>query len=344
MYKNQLTVGYSTDNNLLKNQRDNTEIIKKYTSRKLKQGVPSETQKYNEYLTYQQPILDELNYIADKSKNNDVEKLKKNYYTLENLRLKKEKEMKDKVDREVKDNTVKEMIKKDLFENTTFIKSNDATPGINTNLEMENKAARVLQAAINRAQIQQTENKINQIIKEEESAVKIEKAILDKVKRNRAKKELFQNKETKGELKIQLFQEPKNNYEKIKNELINKKGVQLKSPDENYEKIKNELINKKGVQLKSPDDTKIKTAAARVLQAALKRAEIQPLYRAGAEYQREVAKKDAEREKKISDINKAIESKSESLSNIPRNKRGRPKGSKDTFKRMPKTKTRTLNL
>ena len=82
--------------------------------------------------------------------------------------------------------------------------------------------------------------------------------------------------------------------------------------------------------MKSPDDTKTKTAAAKVLQAALKRAEIQPLYKAGAEYQRvaKVNQEDTE-EKKSSEVKK---------------KAGRPKGSKDTFKRMPKTKTRILNL
>lgn len=153
MYKNPLTVGYSTDDNLLKNQRDNAEIIKKYTSRKLKQGIPTETQKYYEYLTYQQPILDELIQASDKMNNDNAEKLKKNFYVLENLRIKREKDMKDKVDREVKDNTVKEMIKKELFEDTSFIKSDDKTPTINTNLDMENiknKAARVLQAQLPR--------------------------------------------------------------------------------------------------------------------------------------------------------------------------------------------------
>lgn len=222
MYKNPLNNGDISDNNSLKNQRDYRPMIDKY--KKKLPIKPTELQKYYQYLTYQQPILDEANYIAERMRTEDINKKNDDYNFIEDLKKKREEEMKKLAKNE-------EMIKaqKDsLFEPTP--KNDDLTPVIVSNIELEmprSAAAAELfgdgggdnypfdEASIadtipkkkevfefsreeeekekkSKAKKKREGRKKNKeaIRREDEAAVKIENAILAKVKRNRAKKEL----------------------------------------------------------------------------------------------------------------------------------------------------------
>jgi hypothetical protein len=56
MYKNPLNNGDISDYNSLKNQKDISKMLNKYKKKLPTQ--PTELQKYYQYMTYQQPILD----------------------------------------------------------------------------------------------------------------------------------------------------------------------------------------------------------------------------------------------------------------------------------------------
>jgi len=221
MYKNPLNNRDLSDYNSLKKQRDYGSIIKKYENKKL-QTEPTELQKYYQYLTYQQPILDELNYVAERMRNEDI----------------KTKTLKE-----------KDVSREDLFDNASIVKNDDPTPIINSSLEMEYptepqpepqiiKNTPITQSLMNglfgdgdegdadfnmsiadtvpikeekfelskegekksKAKKKRDGRKKAKEIKakEEESALKIENAILEKVKRNRAKKELISLKMDKA--------------------------------------------------------------------------------------------------------------------------------------------------
>jgi hypothetical protein len=273
MYKNPLNNGDLSDYNSLKNQQDNGKIIKKYQSRKLK-TEPTELQKYYQYLTYQQSILDELNYVAQRMKDENIQKQKEDFNFIEDLKLRREKTMQEEAKME---STIKEM-RESLFNYASVEIEKDITPTIITDNELEFEI-----------------RDINFKEREEKSALKIEKAILDKIKRKRAKKIVETEK-------------------KIKN--IN--DVMLKVMENEKDNINNAFENAK--------EQTLKEQASNLLKASIKRAEIQPIYRDGVEYQRELATQASQADT--------------SLANIPRNKRnkaGRPKGSKNKPKR-------TLNL
>lgn len=127
MYKKDVS-----DYNPLKNQRDYSKIIKKYESRKLK-TEPTELQKYYQYLTYQQPILDELNYVSERMKNEDIRTKTNDFNFLEDLRKKREESMKVNSKKE-KDEGIAT-----LFEPEKIIEP-DMTPTIITELELEQEA------------------------------------------------------------------------------------------------------------------------------------------------------------------------------------------------------------
>jgi hypothetical protein len=132
MYKNPLNNGKLSDNNSLKKQRDYGSIIKKYENIKL-ETKPTELQKYYQYLTYQQPILDELNYVAERMRNEDIKTKTDDYNFIEDLKIKRENQMKENSQRE-------ESIKKNrdsLFDYSSTVKQDDMTPVINTDIEME---------------------------------------------------------------------------------------------------------------------------------------------------------------------------------------------------------------
>ena len=130
MYKKSLNNGDLSDYNSLKKQRDYGSIIKKYENKKI-QTEPTELQKYYQYLTYQQPILDELNYVAERMRNEDIKTKTDDYNFVEDLKIKREKEMKEKSLKE------KDVSKETLFDYSSTVKQEDPTPVINTVLEME---------------------------------------------------------------------------------------------------------------------------------------------------------------------------------------------------------------
>jgi hypothetical protein len=231
MYKNPLNNGDVSDYNSLKNQRNYSPIIKKY--KKKLPTEPTELQKYYQYLTYQQPILDEAIYVAQRMKNEDINKQKDDYNFIEDLKIKREEEMKKKSQLEKDMNNV---IRNDLFDASSIVKEEDPTPTITTDVELtienipqaakiemqndlfddnlsiaetvpkkeeifelsrteEPKKSKAKKKREGRKVKKAAAEEINKIIKEEDSALKIENAILGKVKRNRAKKELSALKE-----------------------------------------------------------------------------------------------------------------------------------------------------
>jgi len=130
MYKNPLNNGDISDYNSLKKQRDAGAIVKKYSSKKM-QTEPTELQKYYQYMTYQQPILDELNYVAERLRTEDIETQKKNFNFIEDLKINQEKKMKTLAE------VNKEDIRNELFDDNSIRKQEDATPTITTDLELE---------------------------------------------------------------------------------------------------------------------------------------------------------------------------------------------------------------
>lgn len=147
MYRNPLG-GDLSDYNSLKKQRDYGARVKKYEKIKL-EIEPNELQKYYQYLTYQQAILDEINYVAERMRNENINKQKEDFNFIENLKIEREKQMKEKA-------KIEELIKKqrqeELFGNSSLEKSTDMTPTINTDNEV--KASNLLKASIKRAIIQ----------------------------------------------------------------------------------------------------------------------------------------------------------------------------------------------
>ena len=131
MYKNPLNNGDISDYNSLKKQTNNGSIVKKYQSKKL-ETKPTELQKYYQYQTYQQPILDELNYVAERMRTEDIKKKTDDYEFTEKLKIKKEGLMKDLSKEEGKD-----IARETLFDASSTKKNDDMTPVINTDVEME---------------------------------------------------------------------------------------------------------------------------------------------------------------------------------------------------------------
>ena len=124
MYKTDVS-----DYNTLKNQRDYSKILKKYESMKLK-TEPTELQKYYQYLTYQQPILDELNYVSERMKNEDIRTKTNDFNFIEDLRKKREELMK------VNSKKEEDAGIATLFEPEIRMEEPDMTPTIITDLEL----------------------------------------------------------------------------------------------------------------------------------------------------------------------------------------------------------------
>lgn len=130
MYKNPLNNGDISDYNSLKKQIDKGSIVKKYQSKKL-ETKPTELQKYYQYQTYQQPILDELNYVAERMRTEDIKKKTEDYDFIENLKIKRETLMKETSKKET------DIGMRTLFNKSSLVKQDDMTPSINTDIEME---------------------------------------------------------------------------------------------------------------------------------------------------------------------------------------------------------------
>ena len=131
MYRNPLNNGDLSDYNSLKNQRDYGARIKKYEKIKL-ETKPNELQKYYQYLTYQQPILDELNYVAERMRSENINKQKEDFNIIKDIHKEKETKLKDIANTE-KDLTPE--LKNELFDEPQVIM--DLMPTINTDLELE---------------------------------------------------------------------------------------------------------------------------------------------------------------------------------------------------------------
>jgi len=125
MYINPLNNGKLSDYSSLKNQQDYTKIIDKYAKNKL-EIQPTELQKYYQYLTLQQQILDELNYVAERMRTEDIKTKTNDYNFIEELKNKREQEL-----QKIYKNTNLSILKNDLG----F--SDDITPTIITDLELE---------------------------------------------------------------------------------------------------------------------------------------------------------------------------------------------------------------
>ena len=131
MYKNPLNNGDISDYNSLKKQSNNGVKVKKYQSKKL-ETKPTELQKYYQYQTYQQPILDELNYVAERMRTEDIKKKTEDYEFIEKLKKEREGLMKETSKKEGED-----IAREELFDYSSTIKNDDMTPVINTDVELE---------------------------------------------------------------------------------------------------------------------------------------------------------------------------------------------------------------
>ena len=208
MYINPLNNGKISDYNSLKKQINPIPILNKY--RKKLETIPNETQKYYQYLTYQQSILDELNYVAERLKTEDIKKQKDNYEFLEDLKIKREGELK-------KFSNKEDDIAYDLFDDISLKKNDDMTPTINTDLEMgypvnevieniEGTAAQKLQSAF-RNKIARTKV-INRgvevgIANKKEALVKLQSAFRNKKARTVvAEEKLIRDIEKEGILSV----------------------------------------------------------------------------------------------------------------------------------------------
>jgi hypothetical protein len=183
-----------SDTSIPMNIKDNGKIIKKYSSRKLK-TIDNENQKYRNYLTKSKPILDEANYVASRRKDKKTSKKEEDFNFIQDLKNKREQVNKNKnkqVEPSLIDfgdtNNITDVLN-NLFPNQ------DITPTIQSDLELANLVKRPKEEVLDRQEILQdlfgviAPPKIKPEV-EEEKAVKIENAILGKVKRNRAKKEV----------------------------------------------------------------------------------------------------------------------------------------------------------
>lgn len=222
-----------TDYSAPNNQIDKSKEIKKY-QRRLK-PEPTEKQKFNEYLTYQQPILDELNYNTEKKRQKKEQRKEEDFIRTEELKDKREEQLKKKA-LMGKTPEIKQRLQEDLFDVKPVI-NKDPNPTINTNIDL-----------IDFTETPQRQEEI----KQEEAIIKIEKGIIDKIKRNRAKKEMEQQKTI-------------NNINKI-----------ISASD--YD---NQLLINKAFE-KASDEVKKDQAAARI-QGVIKKNIIQPLYEKGKE-------------------------------------------------------------
>lgn len=127
--------GIKYDNKLIKQEQQNgVSVINKYKSKKLK-AEPTDELKYYEYLTYQRPIADELNYVSERMKTENINKQKSDFEFIEELKNKREKQMKEMA----KTESDIERLKKELFEGDEMTIT-DITPTITTDLELESRS------------------------------------------------------------------------------------------------------------------------------------------------------------------------------------------------------------
>lgn len=284
-----------SDNNSLKNQYDSGKIVRKYTSRKLK-TEPNEIQKYNNYLSKSKPILDEANYIAEKKKMNKIDRKVKDFEFIQDLkdkRLGKGRHARGDLPRVDGIISLEELIGKEP--------PKDTTPTIQSELELGKVDVPSIKKELFGDSIEMSQDK---------SAEKIEKAIIDKVKRIRAKKEL----ETQKKI---------SDINKIAKVAYNKKDDEINKA---FEEAQKQIEREQAIAL---------------IQGATRRREIQPLYRMGVEENKNIqatkiqsAIRGRQARQKLANIDDEIDVKPQELFEVVRgepviSRRGRPKGSKN---------------
>ena len=164
------SINYKTlnDYNSLRNQYDPSIIINKYSNIRL-EVQPNELQKYYEYLTKGQVILDELNYINERLKTEDLIKMRDNFLYLENIKQERERNM---------SSNPKEILKKDLgFE--------DLTPTVETGFELE----RMTDEDVSNYYDNEVKKYLEEGSKRYKASGIINKAIKGKIARNKFNKE-----------------------------------------------------------------------------------------------------------------------------------------------------------
>ena len=244
MYKNPLNNGDISDYNSLKKQRDAGAIVKKYSSKKL-QTEPNELQKYYQYMTYQQPILDELNYVAERLRTEDIETQKKNFNFIEDQKIEREKRMKALA------GVNKEDIAKELFDGSSIRKQEDATPTIKTELEyikpVNNKQEEEIDDLIGSLfdgyedkppikeeifELSRTEEKVSKAKKKREGRKKAKEEQKKKEEEQKQKEEEQKQKEEQSALKIENAI-----LSKVKRERAKKELQQLKAEKAQKEEL-----------------------------------------------------------------------------------------------------------
>lgn len=162
MYRNPLNNGDLSDYNSLKNQIDYGSIIKEYqVNRPI--TTPTELQKYYEFETYERPILDELNYVAERMKNENIKKQKEDFEFIQKLKEQKEALIPKKVENKIRN---------DLFDypqNSVI----DLTPTIITDNELED----VLSQTSTIRKLEQPPNIINETTKKKKKTTTTKKEI-----------------------------------------------------------------------------------------------------------------------------------------------------------------------
>ena len=269
MYKNPLNNGDVSDYNSLKNQRNYSSIIKKY--KKKLPTEPTELQKYYQYLTYQQPILDEAIYVAQRMKNEDINKQKDDFNFIEDLKIKREQEMKQKSQLEKDMNNV---IRNDLFDASSTVKEQDPTPTITTDIEIEN----IPPAAKIEIQNDLFDNPFDDILSMAETALFGEEKFElsrteEKKKKQKSPEELQAIEEKKAATKAK--REEKKAQEKAANEAKREaKKAETKAKREEKkkaEKIKKEVEDKAILKIEKAILGKVKRERAKKELSALKK-------------------------------------------------------------------------
>jgi hypothetical protein len=221
-----------SDYSSLKKPNRDGDIIKEYTSRKLK-TEPTELQNYYEYLIKSQSILDEVNYVADRMQREDLQFLRQQYRFLEELKAEREKELLTETDRAG--------IKKIIGE---IVDNPDITPTIQTPLELEQdtfstdlsakmdksikeedrqeKASSVLQRAIRGKQARE---KVKQL-KEEDRQQKASSVLQGAIRGKQAREKLQEQKEASSVLQGAIRgKQTKNEFEKTKKGITKFQGL-----------------------------------------------------------------------------------------------------------------------
>jgi hypothetical protein len=269
MYKNPLNAGKVSDFNSLKNQRNNGSIIKKYESKKL-EIEPTELQKYYQYLTYQQPILDELNYVAERMRTEDIKTKNDDYNFIEDLKIKREALMKETSKKEGND-----IARETLFDASSSVKYDDKTPTINTDIELEILVKEDYNTLKNELFDDELFSNADTIPKKEEKfelskekRYKTPEQLAEKeAKKAEAEAKKAEAKKEKAATKIQNAMKTKKAIQDVASLFVNKKIDELKSQTEEAEKKAKEEAEKKA---KEEAEKKAKEEAEKKAQKKVK--------------------------------------------------------------------------